>query len=152
MVFAADLRISLGQLNWAFPITALFWVTSASEGDFMIGYLKTLVHCAIPAGSVPAPRFSPEWSGSHFCYDKTYVVQQSSQLSGRLLSTGLVISCFSLLVLAALSDRYGRKPIMVLACCAYGIAGLCFAFAHTDSVRDKALISAGFYIFTSLNG
>ena len=67
MVFAADLRVSLGQLNWAFPITALFWVASASEGDFMIGYLKTLVHCAIPAGSVPAPRFSPEWTKRMSC-------------------------------------------------------------------------------------
>lgn len=107
----------------------MYWLLTWGLVDLTLGFYRTLVSCetprpingTCPTGSffrggecAPIPPGDINWSGSARCFDKLYVIQASTELSGRVgcITLGLQ-AVFCTFFSTLLVDRLGRKPLML---------------------------------------
>eukprot|EP00941_MAST-03F_sp_MAST-3F-sp1_P006198 g6198.t1 len=108
-------------------------------------YLRTLVRCdPSPAHKPPnlgGPQAGDEgWSGSAHCFDHDYVSIEAQFLYTGISSLRTLISVVCVPLLGSLSDRVGRRPVLVFAGVGPFIDLAMCAFAASASSESSAAL------------
>mmetsp|Transcript_106418 Transcript_106418/g.338903 ORF Transcript_106418/g.338903 Transcript_106418/m.338903 type:complete len:447 (+) Transcript_106418:99-1439(+) len=105
--------------------------------------LRTWVRCELEAAGGDAHLFS----GSAVCGDRRYVIQQAARLNGWLGALEGSVSFFSMPLMGAFGDRYGRLPVLWTC-----IAGHAFWLLATSSSGGSAPVIVCAFFIRGLTG
>jgi DHA1 family tetracycline resistance protein-like MFS transporter len=107
---------------------------NAMQNTVLLWFCRTLIHCSIAATNETQDKSNPIWSGSPFCADNEIVANGSQTLltTANTSSTLLAIVCIP--VLGALSDRVGRRKLLILSAFGMLVQVLFFVLASLANV------------------
>ena len=116
-----------GRTSSAFIfVCMLFYCINWIESDLMGAFIRSTIRCGNTTNNNATiyPPHSTKWSGSIYCHDKHFVLQEATHTQGTATVVNRLLSILASVVLGPCSDTKGRKKFMVLSffgyflCCA----------------------------------
>ena len=98
-------------LPWIVALVVLEVAIIRAESAITFPYLRSLQRCS-------APKHDPstgQWSGSVYCLDRGIVARMAQAEANYVQGIGQLVHTASLPFLGWFADRFGRKPLIVLA-------------------------------------
>ena len=101
-------------LPWVVALVVIEVIIVRAESAVQFPYLRSLQRCVRPV--VPAAIHGHEgWSGSVHCLDRSAVARMAQAESNYVQGIGQLVHTASLPLLGWFADRFGRRPLVVLA-------------------------------------
>jgi MFS family permease len=135
-------------LRWILLITPLYQLFNFLQVDIGVAFLRTIYHCPHSSGETPAPRYSSDWSGSEYCYDKDETLNYAQSLQGKLQAVSSFITILATVFIAPYADTWGRKPLMLLALIGFTLSFVLFFLTRYMVPQSGGQIMAIFGAFS----
>jgi MFS family permease len=131
----------------------LYNVVGMIRSTIFLWFARTLIHCPASPGTAnqTAKIFvlpgEQGWSGSHFCTDVTTVADQSQVVFAAFNTCNTLFALICVPALGGLSDRVGRRPMLLMATLGTTAQVTILAFA---ALRNDSADSFGMSFFLVL--
>ena len=129
----------------------IYQIVNQTKSTLFLWFARTLIHCpdtdtvTTRNGSsvvVSTPKHSNNdkaWSGSSYCSDHDYVAGWAQYIVTFSNTMNTLCALVFVPMLGSLSDRYGRRFLLVLSQIGYFLCLICIGFAAVLNWHSEAL-------------
>ena len=104
-----------------------FCIRNRKRSKMSINYNKRFIYFICLVSAMGGLLFGYDWvviGGAKPFYELFFGISQSPVMQGVAMSTALVGCLIGAMVAGALSDKYGRKPLLIVAACLFTISAI----------------------------